>query len=80
MNEKELKDIIKRIDGGESNVKVPYEPMDDYINLFNSIGEADEDWETNGWQVDFWIGFKVDGKEYMISGSWFYGHYSMSLR
>jgi hypothetical protein len=37
---------------------------DDYENL---------DFDTNGWQMDFWINLKVNNKKFILSGSGYYG-------
>lgn len=34
--------------------------------------------ETNGWQVDYWLDFSLDGKNYSLSGSMWYGDYRIT--
>ena len=62
----------------ENTIKVDYRPVNDYVNAFQELGTYDEDWETNGWEVDFWIYFEVNGTKYRFSGSWYYGGYTIS--
>lgn len=39
-----------------------------------------DDFETNGWDVDFWFYFKYNGVNLMFTGSWYYGNYSIIKR
>jgi hypothetical protein len=53
-------------------------PIDKCITILKANGfEVEEEWETNGWDVDFWIYLTKDNKRFLISGSWYYGNYSM---
>lgn len=36
-------------------------------------GKHNKDWETNGWQWDYWIDFKIDNIDYTLSGDGYYG-------
>lgn len=38
-----------------------------------------EGFDTNGWQWDWWQHFAHDGKEYVLSGSGYYGGHSFDL-
>lgn len=71
---KEQLEVLKT----ENSVKVKMEPINDYAEAFEELGTYDSDWETNGWDVDFWISFTVQDQKYMLSGSWYYGGYSIS--
>ena len=35
--------------------------------------DSNEGFSTNGWQYDWWQQFRHDGKDYLLSGSGFYG-------
>lgn len=49
--------------------------QNDSLNLCNSGGN---EWDTNGWQVDFWWKIHKDGIPYTLSGSLFYGDIKLS--
>lgn len=37
--------------------------------LENDLGFEEVDFDTNGWQWDFWITMRKDGVDYMIAGT-----------
>lgn len=36
-------------------------------------GEILDDFDTNGWQYDYWIPFMLNGKRYTVEGTGYYG-------
>lgn len=60
----------------ENVVKVPYIPINKYVEVFEKLGTYD-DFETNGWDVDFWLYFYINDIKYCLAGSWYYGGYSI---
>lgn len=54
----------------------------DTINLgilrkaLESVGfeENPESWDTNGWEMDFWINFQKEEKILSVTGSFYYGN------
>ena len=71
-----VKEKLKLLENGHT-VKVDYRPIREYMDAFEELGEYDDEWETNGWAVDFWIYFTVQDQKYRLSGSWYYGGYSI---
>lgn len=59
-------------------IKVHYLPIINYVEAFEDIGDYDDDFETNGWSVDFWIHFTLNNNKYTLSGSWYYGEYKIT--
>lgn len=50
--------------------------------VFESLGiQADlgDDWETNGWQCDWWWKFNHDGLPFVLSGGLFSHHIQIAL-
>ena len=46
--------------------------------LLQELGtDFEEDWDTNGWEVDFWIYFFFNNIRYCFEGSWYYGNYKI---
>lgn len=66
--------IDQDVDGSES--KLYYCKPNDVITYFQSLGaEYDNDFETNGWQWDFWFSIDYDGYTYKFSGDGYYDDY-----
>jgi hypothetical protein len=42
-------------------------------------GKHKEDWDTNGWQWDYWMDFEIDNEKYTLSGSGYYGGATFGL-
>jgi len=64
----------------KEQVIIGYIPPNEVIDFMKEHDfELKEDWETNGWDHDFWMYFYKDETEYMFSGSWYYGTYTFGL-
>lgn len=88
-----MKDIIQAFldDETANSVSLEFKTLNEYskvlaelgfntiangsLNLCNSGGN---EWDTNGWQVDFWWKIHRDEKSYMLAGSLFYGKIKLS--
>ena len=66
------------LEQGDVIVSVPYIPIEKYREVFEKLGTWDNEFDTNGWDVDFWIYFYINDIKYCLSESWFYGVYSIS--
>ena len=68
----------------EDYLEIPlegYKPPFDFITLLCDKGLADDEYpETNGWEVDYWKYFDYEGVAYIVSGSMYYGTYSIKQR
>lgn len=65
---------------GES-ITLPYIPMGVAKDIFENLGFSDMDGtelETNGWQHDFWNYFRLEGRIFLFSGSWWDGDYKIT--
>lgn len=50
-----------------------------HINEYlNSLGTHNSDFESNGWEYDHWASWEIDGENYVLSGSGFYGGLAFS--
>jgi len=76
----ETKELIFSVIKGEvDSVRLPMIPIDDVITLLQEKGYIDKDdngdYDSNGWQVDFWLQFHINESIYTLSGSLWYGQY-----
>lgn len=74
----------------EISINLDFLPLNDYANLLSKLGfntilngslnliNDNADFNTNGWQVDFWWNIKRNNKSYCLSGSLFYGNFTLS--
>lgn len=68
------------IDGRCTEESIDYRPMNVYSEAFKTIGiNIMNTWDTNGWSHDFWFYFNYKEHNFCLSGSWFYGNYTLSL-
>jgi len=88
----EAKNLVSDFLSNDKNdVKLPFLPLIEYAHIlseFNfstltkssSINLMNEgnDWDNNGWQVDFWWTIFRDNQKYILSGSLFYGRITLS--
>lgn len=75
-----MKEKIKEfLESDVKELKLDILPLDDYDTILSDLGfEGDnENFDTNGWQVDFWWNFEKDDVKLMLSGSLFYGNYQL---
>jgi len=72
---------IRVLTGNESGkIKIDILPICEYQKLIEEAGgsfDIDE-MDTNGWEVDFWINFKLFESSFTLSGSLFYGNYEIT--
>ena len=80
MKEK-IKALIQPVlDGSKESIGIGYIPPAEVITVMEEEGyELQEDWDTNGWDHDFWMYFIKDEKTFMFAGSWYYGSYSFGI-
>ena len=63
------------IDGNVTEqTEIPCCRPSEVIDYFQTIGGSyDENWDCNGWQMDYWIKlYDKDGNTYQISGDGYY--------
>jgi hypothetical protein len=78
-------------DGAKEPLDLDFKPLDWWSKLlfeagFNTIrsnslnlcNKGGNDWDTNGWQVDFWWYIHKDKVKYCFYGSLFYGEFKLS--
>lgn len=79
-----LKEHLDKLVSDDTYLKIAlgYIPPEQLKLLLNEISGTDlihwEEFETNGWDHDFWIYFKYKESKLLFSGSWYYGNYSIS--
>ena len=71
-------DVSKLLSGEIDNVEndclsIGY--VEDYLN---KLGENLDDYDSNGWQHDYWMSWNINGNKYILSGSGYYGGISFS--
>ena len=83
MTKKEVKEQVKKwmiddiqsvIQGEKENVELLYCRPADVQEYITSIGGELDDFETNGWQWDYWVKVKIGESNYMLSGDGYYGN------
>lgn len=79
MNTIELKTFLE---DDSSEIRLPMMPLEDIVEAMVELGFPEEDYEydTNGWQCDFWLEFTKTDYQYKVtfSGSLYYGGYKVS--
>ena len=70
----EFKNEIDKVLSGEikytkSNILIAPEDVGQYLK---SVGLEQEDFDSNGWDWDFWMTYSKDSKKYTLSGSGWY--------
>ena len=89
---KHIEDYFNNPDNYKKDgVKLPYITLIEYSKLLSELGcstlnkdgfinlmHDGNDYDTNGWQVDFWWDFKRNEEKYCLSGSLFYGDFKLS--
>ena len=81
---KELQEKLDRMidsdDSSYNRIDLEYICPADLEKLLQEIDsniEFDDNIETNGWDVDFWISFEYRYVGFCFSGSWYYGDYKI---
>ncbi len=71
-----MEDCILKELKEKGKVKLPFKPLDTTRKDLEKLGfENTDEYESNGWQVDFWDKFILNNESYTLSGSLFYGNY-----
>lgn len=66
--------IQKVLDGIEDSVQFPFVSPDEASQIIEKLGAIDnEDFDSNGWDWDWWKEFTLGDKEYILGGSGYYG-------
>lgn len=75
----QVKEVIegKRTSTDEVKFLPPSIVLDFIVNLDYDF--TDVDFDSNGWQWDFWKYVRVNGKQYVISGCGWYGGLTFKL-
>lgn len=76
-----VKSIERVLSGQWKDCRLPYVCISDVDKIMKAFGvdTDNSDFDTNGWQWDFWKKYRVDGKVYMLSGSGYYGGTTFGL-
>ena len=68
-----IQDIQSVINGEKENVSLLYTRPNDIIKYIKSLGgSSQDDFDTNGWQWDYWFNITLDGNKYSVSGDGYY--------
>ena len=85
-----IEKINQFLNNNQEEVKLDFLLLNDYAELLSTLGfntklngslnlcNENAKWDTNGWQVDFWWKIKRENKYYTLSGSLFYGGFTLS--
>lgn len=74
--------ISEFINSSEDKLDIQMKPFHEYNSELEQSGWDQEEFDTNGWSVDFWITYSNPKYNFdlMLSGSWYYGNYQISKR
>lgn len=63
----------------ETELLLGYTSPKEILDILKSLGYIfDNDMNTNGWQVDFWLKCtNAENKIIAFTGSWYYGNYKL---
>lgn len=74
-----IKDFIEKGVNGDNEMPVPIVALQQYDEIIKSLGFKEyNDFETNGWQVDFWQTYKKEKMILTLGGSLWYGNYKLT--
>jgi hypothetical protein len=74
-------ELIEAIDSSLNQViRLKFAPLDYYIKVLKELGFEHnlEDFQTNGWQVEFWAYFEGDCT-LVLSGSLSHGNFKLQI-
>lgn len=70
-----IEDIQSVLKGEKIFVEILFVRPNDIIEYVRSVGGIDNhDFDTNGWQWDFWAYVYFEEKKYMLSGDGYFGN------
>jgi hypothetical protein len=79
VRKKVLYEIKLLFDGKVDSVKIDCFCPSEAIKCLEELGaEESDDFDTNGWQYDYWIKLEYNGKKYCLSGSGYYGNLTIA--
>jgi hypothetical protein len=77
-----IKEIEKVISGEIKGYRFPHPvnlyELEERLRKNHSIEFTNVD--KNGWQIDYWINYLIDGKDYTLAGGVFDGTQSFSIK
>lgn len=73
-------DILKKRLKEKGKVSLPFKPLDTTRKDLEKLGFKNrrEEFDINGWQIDFWDYYTLNNESYTLSGSFFYGNYELT--
>lgn len=70
-----IEEFIKSTD---EELNLPMIPTDNIDDIMQELGFLDQDdYETNGWQCDFWKSYSNDSCNIGFNGSLYYGQFKL---
>lgn len=77
-----MKELIEQFLNNDDiqELKIPMQPLNNYITIMKELGCEDmEQYETNGYSVDFWYLFKKNETKLTIYGNlWYSSEWSIT--
>lgn len=78
MNNGILDNIVNFLSSNNEDLNISMCPIRKIDNIMKSLDFKDkEDYETNGWQCDFWKTYVKEDLEIEFSGSLYYGEFKL---
>lgn len=72
-----MKEIIEAfIQSEKREITIPMVPIEEIDEVMEELGYDQTEYNSNGWQVDFWITYGEKEKIY-LKGSLYYGNFKL---
>lgn len=73
--------INKVINGEQKSVSLDGIYPNDVKEYIEELGGEDlQEFDSNGWQWDFWMYFLYNGQRYMLAGSGYFGDLTFNIK
>lgn len=69
--------IEEFLKSNETELSLPFIPLEIYETLFNELGYENYAKDTNGWELDFWWKYKKDSDIITLEGSLYSGEFKL---
>lgn len=73
-----MKDLMEEtisnfLESADQELTLPFNSVMYYKDILTNLGYTEIEFETNGWQVDFWLSMEKDNKQIVLSGCLYCG-------
>jgi hypothetical protein len=77
----EMREGIDKVVSGEiQSFRSGFLPPSEFVDYIEGKYSQQDDFDTNGWDYDYWIRFTINDKKYTVYGSGYYGGVTFAVR